>query len=500
MASIFRIQKHSIFRVLLLLIILSCNCSTFGQTNLVPNPSFEQYTICPTGIKGNKPDYWYMPDKRGAGYFNSCSNSIYSGVPYNLPAGDTSFQYARTGNGYIGMFYLNAGGNLRNYYQVKLLDSLKQGKKYYAECFVNLGNPFRRACNNQSMLFTVDAVYVDTANAIAILPANPQITNYGNPIIKDTQNWVRVSGIFKAQGGEQYLTLGSFKNDANTAFSIVKPTGYYGAGYYVDDVAVYGLDSFCIKADAGNNITIQQGDSAFIGSYTNGIDSLLWLENGSTKKDSTRPGFYVHPSSTTFYVLQQIINGCFSSDTVYINVLLPLKFISYNIVSSLLGTKQSVENTWSTANEINVSHFNIQRSTNAKDFTTIGKVKAQNNLTNEYSFTDETPNEGLNYYKIESVDFDGRKQYSETRILNFKPQTLNGISIFPNPAKDFVTIESKDIIKQIKVINQVGQIVYSNTVNRTSYTLNLTLFSNGLYIVQTTKTNGETSTQKLIIQ
>jgi hypothetical protein len=43
---------------------------------------------------------------------------------------------------------------------------------------------------------------------------------------------------------------------------------------------------------------------------------------------------------------------------------------------------------WTTANEINVSHFNIQRSSNGKDFINIGKVKANNKNYNEYSFTD----------------------------------------------------------------------------------------------------------------
>ncbi|MFY7964847.1 MAG: T9SS type A sorting domain-containing protein [Chitinophagaceae bacterium] len=474
--------------------------SVKAQTNLVPNPSFEQYTTCPTATRADKPDYWFKPDLRGAAYCNACSSSPYVGVPYNLPVGDTGFQYARTGSAYIGMFYLN-GANLRNYYEVQLWDSLRQGQYYYAECFVSLQNPFRRACNNQSMLFTKNAVYVDTANAVALLPANPQITNYGNPIIKDTQNWVRVSGIFKAQGGEQYLTLGNFKNDANTAFSIVKPTGYYGAGYYVDDVAVYALDSFCLKADAGKDITIQQGDSAFIGSYTNGIDSLKWYANGTSLIDSLRPGFYVHPNSTTLYVLHQIVNGCFSSDTVYVNVLLPLEFISYNLVSSLQDKKQSIENIWQTVNEINVSHFNIQHCTNGKDFSIIGNVKAQNKITNDYTFIDETPNEGLNYYRIQSVDFDGRQQYTETKTIKYKPQVINGISIYPNPATTNINITSQQFIQQIKLINQLGQTLQQfNNLNTKNKTINIEQFSKGVYVVQIVTSNGEIKTQKIVIK
>ena len=43
-----------------------------AQTNLIPNPSFEQYTNCPdnsTSIAGrnSKPDIWYKPDARGGG-------------------------------------------------------------------------------------------------------------------------------------------------------------------------------------------------------------------------------------------------------------------------------------------------------------------------------------------------------------------------------------------------------------------------------------------------
>lgn len=258
-----------------------------------------------------------------------------------------------------------------------------------------------------------------------------------------------------------------------------------------------------IKADAGADITIQQGDSAFIGSYTNGIDSLMWLENGMIKKDSTRPGFYVHPSlGTTYYVLQQTVNGCFSSDTVYVNVVVPLKFISYSVISNAVrNLEKSVENIWATANEVNVSHYNIQRSTNSKDFTTIGTVKAHNK--NYYTYTDEsTRNEKQEtwYYRIEAIDNDGKKTYSTIQqITNEKRETRN-VVIFPNPATTTVNIASQQNIQQIKIINQFGQTIQQFNNPTQLLTLNSKLLTKGVYIVQAISRNAEIFNQKLIIE
>ncbi len=484
-----------------LVFILFCFNAANAQTNLVPNPSFEQYTTCPISNRNDKPDYWYKPDYRGAAYFNACANvsAPNNGVPAHLTVSGNGFQYARTGVAYILMFYRN-GGDSRNYFQVKLLDSLQLGKCYYAECYVSLSNPFRLGCNNQSILFTKTAVYVDTLNT-QLLPANPQITNYGNPIITDTLNWTKISGVFIAQGGEQYLTLGNFRDNSNTAYSIIQPTGYFGADYYVDDVAVYALDSFNLKADAGKDTSIANvGDSVFIGSLTNGITNITWYNSSGTIINTQAPGFFIKPIVSTFYVVEQTVCGYTSRDTVNVTVgIVPLKFISYNLLSSLRGTKQSVSNIWTTANEINVSHFNVLKSIDGVNFKTIGKSKAQNKLTNEYSFTDETPNEGLNYYKIESVDFDGRKQYSTTQQINTKPQTPN-IAVFPNPAKDYLNISSQENIKEIKIINQIGQVLEYQTPNSKQITINTKQLIKGVYIVQCITNKGEISTQKLLIQ
>lgn len=494
---------------LVMAISLFLSHSLNAQTNLVPNPSFEQYTNCPNNTQGvylqksSKPDYWYKPDLRNALYSNKCTNNQpLDGIPYNRAGGGISYQYPRTGDGYFTMFYDNGVANSCNYIQIKLSDSLKLNKKYYAEYFISLSNTFNLACNNQAMLFTNNAVYADTVNHTCFLQGNPQITNYSNPIVTDTMGWVKVSGIFKAQGGEQYLTLGNFKGWINTQRKIIQTDFYDGSAYYVDDVAVYNLDSFCLKADAGKDAILRLGDSIFIGSYTNGIDTLLWLENGITRIDSLRPGFWVKPTAigTNYYVLQQTVNGCFSSDTVYLNTILPLSFISYHVITT---KEKFIKNIWQTSNEINVSHFNIQRSVNGKDFKSISKLKANNNLNNEYEFIDSTAKvdlENVLYYRIECIDKDGSKQYSTTKQVNIDKQKNINIHIYPNPAKDIVTITSNTIIKEIEIINKVGQILQKKKPNLNKQSMNFSLFPKDTYIIKTLLDNGKIEVQQLILQ
>ncbi len=387
--------------------------------------------------------------------------------------------------------------------QTRLKDSLLPGHRYYIEFFANLPSTLRYACNNIGLLFTKKAIYVDTAKtAFGMLPATPQILGYGNPVVTDTFGWQKISGVYLAKGGEKFITLGNFFKDNSTTYKNVNPLGYNKVGYIIDDVSVIPLDSFNLKADAGKDTTIKIGDSVFIGSLTNGIDSLQWLQNGILKIDSTRPGFWVHPLVSTCYVLTQTVNGFTSSDTVCVTVgTVPLKFISYNVISR---NEKSVENIWQTANEINVSYFNIQRSINGKDFINIGQVKAQNKSSNEYSFIDggSAPSPlgegwGEAFYRIESVDLDGRKQYSQT--LNLKPQTLNNISVYPNPAKEQITVSCKGA-KELMIIDYLGRVVYQLNNITVHQTINTKQFTKGLYLLQVKTINNEVYNEKLLVE
>ena len=116
---------------------------------------------------------------------------------------------------------------------------------------------------------------------------------------------------------------------------------------------------------------------------------------------------------------------------------LPVKFKNYDVRFTI---EKKVENIWTTATEVNVSHFNIQRSINGKDFITIGKVDAKNKSENIYNFIDfklpSITDQLTIYYRLQSIDKDGKISYSEIR--NVEVGSRNGINIYPNPARDAV--------------------------------------------------------------
>ncbi|MBP9213049.1 MAG: T9SS type A sorting domain-containing protein [Chitinophagaceae bacterium] len=396
------------------------------------------------------------------------------------------------------MFYLNAPGtNSRNYFAVKLLDSLKTSKCYYAECFVNLGNCWQLACNNQAMLFTNNPVYVDTANSLQILPATPQVQN--PYIVTDTLNWVKIAGVFTAQGGEQYLTLGNFKYDNQTNFTLVNPSGgYYGAGYYVEDVTVVPLDSITLAADAGQDRTINLGDSSFIGSFTTGLTNVNWYNSSGNIIATNVSGLFVKPTTSTFYILEQTVCGQYSRDTVHVTVnsAVPLTFTHFALAPLSLGEGLGVR--FSTTNEINVAHFNIQFSTNGKDFVTVGTIAAKNNNYNEYSVVISPPSGVRGFYRIEAVDKDGKLTYSNIQsiVLNNNHSPL---TIYPNPAKETIAI-SFSKIKQIIISNIMGKVVKNivvQQVNNTSITISN--LPKGLYVVKVLGANG-TAIEKLVVE
>ncbi|MEO7311130.1 MAG: pectinesterase family protein [Chitinophagaceae bacterium] len=94
---------------------------------------------------------------------------------------------------------------------------------------------------------------------------------------------------------------------------------------------------------------------------------------------------------------------------------------------------------WTTANEINLSSFVVERSVDGINFTGAGSVNATNTTAaNNYSFVDANIVATVIYYRLKSIDRDGHYKYSRTVVLNSKLK--DRMTIYPNPSTSFITI------------------------------------------------------------
>jgi hypothetical protein len=186
---------------------------------------------------------------------------------------------------------------------------------------------------------------------------------------------------------------------------------------------------------------------------------------------------------------------------------LPLQMISF---SATLNNSKA-ELTWKTVSETNVSHFEIEKSLDGKNFSEAGIVFATGNETDVtiYNFSDKinTDLEGVVYYRIRSVDLDGKFQYSAIRMVRVSKQVANNITLlaYPNPVTSELRIsipdnwQSKKVIYEIFSIN--GRLANKTETASSSQTeiINIGNLSTGIYLVKAS-CEGKTAQQKIVKQ
>ncbi len=108
---------------------------------------------------------------------------------------------------------------------------------------------------------------------------------------------------------------------------------------------------------------------------------------------------------------------------------LPVRLISFDGKA----TEKGNELTWKTSEEKNFSHFEIQRSSNAKVFEKIGQVKG--NLSENYEYHDSTPLIGAGgLYRLKMIDLDGSFEFSKIIYIENKSEKSTVGNFYPNPA------------------------------------------------------------------
>lgn len=301
---------------------------TQAQTfqNMVPNGSFETYTQCPNnGSQIYFAPPWTGPTINSTDYLNACSAN------YNAPyyGGGSLYPYylnAKTGVAYIGMHVYNSQ-NYREYAQVELSDTLRNGFCYYIEFYATTIQNAKYRVNNIAANLSNSNFPLNLSPNNSLLTLPMHITNYNNPILTDTVKWEKVCGIYNASGNEKYITIGNFRGDALTdTFRIygqypVKDSYISKFSYiFIDAVSVYSINPNGVLPWSYRDTTINKGDSVYIGNKMGGLNfhPQWFTQNGTYIK--TNAGITVSPTVTTKYVVQYTLCGVQRTDTVKVTV------------------------------------------------------------------------------------------------------------------------------------------------------------------------------------
>lgn len=141
---------------------------------------------------------------------------------------------------------------------------------------------------------------------------------------------------------------------------------------------------------------------------------------------------------------------------------MPITFIS----QKALRQDNLVNVEWKTANETGISKYEIERSVNGNYFEKISGIKADNKTSNSYTWTDENPASGYNYYRIGSVSLDEKISYSAVMKL-FMGAGAPVMRLYPNPAApgnlNLKMVNQQPGIYSVKLLNAFGQVVLARS-------------------------------------
>lgn len=290
-------------RLFILFIFSFLTHSVLGQDNLVPNPSFEDYTACPTfASQLERAAPWFNPNIGTPEYYNACASP---GSYMSLPSGTSGhYQYPRTGNGFAGIYTFRTDvSSMREYVEVELLSQLEAEKCYYLEFFVNAPNNFPYASDGVGAYVSNGPVTAGNANPLAV---TPQIENPTGNIISDTLNWTKISGYFTAVGGENHLTIGNFKSDAATNWEEFNPGVWYeqSAYLYIDDVTIRLHD---LEVDLGTDTSLCEEETIELDATIPEV-TYLWDDGSSNPIRSI--------SESGDYWVEVVLGGCTARDSI----------------------------------------------------------------------------------------------------------------------------------------------------------------------------------------
>lgn len=399
-----------------------------GVTNLIPNPSFENFGACHTTAPGvpagtcRNPNELYQDMSQVTSWFgieHSTSCTVGSTPDFGkissatLPACAATLATSNNpcfGSYTVGYFAFSGGVNTREYVQCQLVSTLIAGQTYCFSAVVKsrAGAAGNEICNTNGFgayFHNLGLINIDTQNGGQQYLGPGSLVN-GFPQVQASGNiphnvCTTVTGTFVATGTEQFLTLGNFRDDAGTT----KSTGASSSYIYIDDLKLFPITPLAVNV------------FDYAAKCEKDNVKIFWSSNYENKND--------------FYSIESSCDGLY--------------------------------------------------------FNEIVKIKGQENSNYQinYEFVDEHPCLNKTFYNLYQTDLNGNKRLIETVFTECKSD--DWFIAFPNPATDFLTIQSTEKLSEVFLTSLDGKLIkdFTNQINgkEDSFLLDISDVVSGVYFL-----------------
>src|SRR5688572_16873599 len=215
----------------------------FLAQNLVPDSSFEVKESCPYAISElHKLKYWWSPIATSPDFFCNCEKGKWKNSTVEASDNFVGTQDPRSGYCYAGFIVYNSSQpSYREYVQTRLTEELEKGKSYHVSFYLSVAEYCKYQLDSAiGMYFSKDSVFYTSYKPL--VKFIPQIKSVGL-LENSTVSWFRISGVYVAEGGERFITIGGFNKLKQKARKYKKSQssldhGWKQAYYYIDDVSV----------------------------------------------------------------------------------------------------------------------------------------------------------------------------------------------------------------------------------------------------------------------
>ena len=334
--------------------------------------------------------------------------------------------------------------------------------------------------------FTFDGATRTSANVIAAqneiinndatyshVYQGPETDPYYSIQYRSDEVHFRGDGVTPSPDGNVYsglISLAGFWNDRITSDFMTQSTPY---------PALPPAEVTATQTPGSTDLTFT-GPNIPSGSVYNWLnaDNCNAVQNTS-QQWTTGTGFYklkiVDANKNTIFSPQLYVSGAS----------LPVVWKYFNVRNT--GNSRPLIQ-WATSEEINASHFELERSSNAVYYTNIKTIEAAgySKNVNAYEYQEELLAPGTYYYRIKQVDLDGKFTYS--RAVSTKIDENESIRAYPNPVADILNIASEKVLGLVEVTNVAGTKWHVSRQTLNAMTLDMSKFTPGLYTI---KANGK---------